>query len=122
MAEFVEVMEIKSRMCKFYNDCTSGCPLYNTNFCNLLEEELSEKDFREAETVMLNWSKKHPIFFPTWIEWFKSMGIIPYLDGRVVERDDDDNYLNGHVNVNEIIFKPIPKDVADKFGIKPREE
>lgn len=122
MADFVEVMGIKSRMCKYYDDCSDGCPLENTNFCNLSEDSLSEKDLREAEVVMLDWNKKHPVIYPTWIEWLKSIGVIPYLDGRVVNCDEDDAYLNGHVNVNEIIFKPIPKDVAKKFGIEPKEK
>ena len=122
MAEFVEVMGIKSRMCKYYDDCSDGCPLDNTNFCALSEESLSEGDFKEAETIMLNWSKKHPMHYPTWIEWLKSMGVIPYLAGCVVKRDDEDNFLSGHVNVNEIAIKPIPKDIAEKFSIKPKEE
>lgn len=122
MADFVEVMEIKGRMCRYYSDCSDGCPLDNTNFCVLSDEDLSEKDFREAEMVMLNWNKKHPVFYPSWIEWLKSMGVVPYLDGSVVKRDDDDGYLNGHVNVNEIAFEPIPKDIAKKYGIKPKEK
>ena len=73
MAEFVEVMGIKRRMCKYYDDCPDGCPLDNTNFCVLSEESLSEEDFKEAETIMLNWNKKHPVIFPTWIEWLKAL-------------------------------------------------
>lgn len=124
MAEFVEVMGIKKRMCKYYEDRSGGCggcPLDNTNFCALSDESLSERDFKEAETIMLNWNKKHPVIFPTWIEWLKSIGVIPYLAGCVVKRDDDDNFLSGHVNVNEIAIKPIPKDIAEKLGIQPKE-
>ena len=121
MAEFVDIMNIKLRMDNYYEDCTAGCPLNLTNFCNLSDGALSEKDFREAEVIMLNWNKEHPVLYPTWIEWLKSMGVIPYLDGRVVRRNDDDDYLGGHVNVNEIAFKPIPKDIAQKLGIEPKE-
>jgi len=121
MAEFVEIMGIKKRMDNYYEDCAAGCPLCLTNFCSMSEESLTAEDFKEAEKIMLEWAKEHPIVYPTWIEWLQSLGVIPYLSGYVAKRDDDGNYLDGHVNVNEVAHKPIPVDIAQKLGIDPKE-
>jgi len=125
MAEFVQTMNDWKRMCLSYKSC-SDCPMMDEDGC--AHVLCSEGGIQSAvpeiqEAVIEKWAAEHPEpVYPTWIEWLKSMGIIPYLDGRVVKHDYDDNYLNGHVNVNEIIFKPIPKDVAEKLGIEPKEE
>ena len=109
MADFVEVMGIKSRMCKYYDDCSDGCPLENTNFCNLSEHSLSEKDLREAEVVMLDWNKKHPVIYPTWGEYF---GMI--YGARL--------FGNPIGSLDEIFKINIPQDIAEKLGVEPKEE
>lgn len=52
MAEFVEVMMQKDRMCYSYEDC-EDCPALK--YC-------SEKSkIKELEKVIMNWAKEHPI-------------------------------------------------------------
>ena len=123
MADFVEVMGIKSRMCKYYDDCSDGCPLDNTNFCALSDESLSERDFKEAETIMLNWSKEHPIVYPTWTEWLSKQGFVELKDGQFVKQTENE-YLIECKTVAILTDKaavPIPAEIAEKLGIKPKE-
>lgn len=59
--------------------------------------------------------------YPTWLEWLKSMGVIPYLMGLVTVRDADGTFEDGHVNITENALKPIPADIVQKLGIAPKE-
>lgn len=115
MAEFVEVLGIKSRMCKYYDDCSDGCPLDNTNFCALSEESLSKGDFKEAEKIMLEWAKEHPApTYPTWEEWLVEQGILQFY------------YVGGTgkyvYTMSDLGCSPIQDDTAEKLGIQPEGE
>lgn len=59
--------------------------------------------------------------YPTWLEWLKSMGIIPYLMGLVTTRDEDGVFEDGHVRITENALKEIPTDIAQRLGLEPKE-
>lgn len=123
MAEFVEVLGIKSRMCKYYDDCSAGCPLGNTNFCSLSEESLATEDFKEAETIMLNWAKEHPIVYPTWTEWLSKQGFVELKAGQFVKQTGNE-YVYECKTVAILTDKaavPISSEIAEKLGIQPKE-
>jgi hypothetical protein len=108
MAEFVEVMDIKRRMCKYYDDCSDGCPLDNTNFCALSEESLTTKDFKEAENIMLEWAEEHLLEYPYMIDVLSSsFNMRRDLDGREILL-----WLN---------TTRISEEIAQKLGIQPKE-
>lgn len=109
MAEFVEIMKIKRRMDNYYNDCSEGCPLYITNFCSLLEESLTTEDFKEAEKIMLEWAKEHPVEYPYMVDVLSSsFNMRRDLDGREILL-----WLN---------TTRISEEMAVKLGIEPKEE
>ena len=108
MADFVEVMGIKSRMCKYYDDCFDGCPLDNINFCALSVKSLTTKDFKEAENIMLEWAEEHPLEYPYMIDVLSSsFNMRRDLDGREILL-----WLN---------TTRISEEIAEKLGIQPKE-
>ena len=123
MAEFSKIAHDFLRMCGYYNapPC-QGCPMgiYGIDLDTCRARLLDNPE--KYEMKITQWAKEHPEpNYPTWIEWLQSLGVIPYLSGYVAKRDDDGNYLDGHVNVNEVAHKPIPVDIAQKLGIEPKE-
>ena len=60
MAEYVEVMNQKKRMCNSYALSSLGCPLNNIDFCNKNSEEKTNADFHEVERRTMAWAAEHP--------------------------------------------------------------
>lgn len=65
MAEFVEVMKQKKRMCDTYNkDCDSTvaiCPLdYDRNGKNIVCTDFLAEYPQESEEIIMKWAKEHP--------------------------------------------------------------
>jgi hypothetical protein len=79
-------------------------------------------DAKLVEEIVMSWAAEHPEpVYPTWLEWLKSMGVIPYLMGLVTVRDVDGTFDDGHVNITENALKEIPADIAQKLGLQPKE-
>ena len=99
MAEFSEVMKHISRMCKYYRQCYDGCPL--TCYCgngNIGTYFAQPQNVERIEQYVMAWAAEHPVVYPTWIEWFNSLGIM------TVKADEK-----------------IPADIAQKLGVEPKE-
>ena len=101
MAEFQEVMKQRNRMCKKYWTARSchGCPIAEEKQayegCCLID--LYPKRYEE---LVLQWAADHPEpVYPTWIEWFNSLGIM------AIKADER-----------------IPADIAERLGLQPKEE
>lgn len=124
MAEFVEVMNQRNRMCKHYESCL-GCKIsremnHRDMSCFRFINECAE----EAEKIIMEWAAAHPEpKYPSWNEWWeqtfsdaveRSAPCWRYLvdPSRLAEfcvGKDCENCRN----------RPIPADVAEKLGIKP---
>ena len=123
MAEFQEVCKHLKRMCERYGNNCFECPLDDNDFCSRAACDRTSETYKKAEEIIMSWAAEHPEpVYPTWIEWLKTLGVIPYLTGYVSKRDEDGNYLSGHVDVNEIASKPISAYFAEKHNILPKEE
>ena len=96
MAEFFDVMVEMNRMHDDYDKCDDGCPLHNKGFCNKPRCEINEEDIREAEKIIMKWSKENPVVYPTWGEFFK---IADLEDARLTD--------------------PVRVDIAKKLGLEP---
>ena len=96
MAEFFDVMVEMHRMHDDYDDCDDGCPLHDKGFCNKPYYKIDDEDIREAEKIIMKWSKEHPEVYPTWGEFFK---IADLEDVRLTD--------------------PMRADIAKKLGLKP---
>ena len=109
MAEYVEVMNQKRRMCNSYVLCSMGCPLYDTDFCSKNSGEKTNADFLEVERRTMAWAAEHPEpVYPTFREWLISIGIIDQMSTHSVIADT-------------LAMTRIPADLAQKLGIEPKE-
>lgn len=80
MAEFVEVMKHRERMCDALNCSCSSCGLnYDNNNCHVGCNTFVCNYYEQAEEIIMNWAKKHPV--KTNADKFKEVfGFEPYED------------------------------------------
>lgn len=113
MAEFTEVMRQYKRMC--YGKSCCDCDFYkfktSINYQMACLRFLKEYPI-EAEALVMNWAKEHPVVYPTWMEWLTDVGAIPKTiswDEPLIE------------SIYDAIQEHIPADTAQKLGIEPKE-
>lgn len=131
MAEFVKTMKDWRRMCNTIQSenqrrstgaWCKGCPLQGLCIIDTSIKDSTNGEFGIIGEQIQAWAADHqePVY-PTWLEWLKSMGVIPYLMGLVTVRDVDGTFDDGHVNITENALKEIPADIAEKLGLQPKE-
>ena len=104
MAEYNDVIKQFKRMCWYYSrdKGQKSCPMC-TSYpnCNIgqCRKIAFEKPAHFAATVM-RWAAEHPVVYPTWENWLTTLGVQSF---------------------NEL-SEPIPADIAEKLGIKPKED
>lgn len=120
MAEFQKVMRQAKRMCDAQAHC-GGCPAIKTCFTGLNNMEVDDDRCCEFECVIMKWAEEHPEpRYPTWEEWWRKefpnadRGIYPCMFG-IRER-----FGCYEQSCNDCRNKPIPADIAEKMGIKPK--
>lgn len=126
MSEFKEIMQQADRLCKSTDNCV-GCPLEVSDevcYFDIISDAYIEKNYDDFETRVRNWVKEHPApLYPTWGEWFHNTfpkGNIGCFSPCAFYDDCDSCKHDG--GCNDLYFdKPIPADIAEKLGIKPRE-
>lgn len=124
MAEYVEVMNQKRRMCNSYALCSMGCPLYDTDFCSKNSGEKTNADFPEVERRTMAWAAEHPEpKYPTWLEWLHDLGLIVQREGTFTEYGP--NEVFSAIKKVDILtikgYQSIPADIAQKLGIEPKK-
>ena len=124
MAEYVEVMRQKKRMCDSYKNC-KACPISESP--DKKREHLLCTDFMYAhpdiaEELIMKWVSENPESkYPTWREWHKAefpdagSEIAPCHFMPRSECCKDYNCRNCDT-------QPIPAHIAEKLGIKPIKE
>ena len=106
MADFVQTMKDWRRMCKTMGGiCCGGCKLHTDgNDCVAVYE--GEMDYAKVEKAVTDWAAENPEpVYPTWAEWFRQIGIAP-PDQKCFH-----SWLLEHISA----------DIAQKFGIEPKE-
>ena len=124
MAEFMYIMEQVRRICYEHSDCEM-CPLYkmhNSSGCAFDYYVSDGVSLDEVERKIDAWAKKHPEpVYPTWSEWQNSI----FIDGikRILpcEFGSSNRFKCKEKTCYQCINEPIPADIADKLGIKPKE-
>lgn len=95
MAEFVDVMKQYNRMYKAHKKGVS-IPVEASYETAIKKPEFFEK-------VVMSWATEHPEpVYPLWGEWLAE------VTGQMVDGD--------------LLYSPIPADIAEKLGIEPKEE
>ena len=123
MAEFTDVMEQAKRMCKAFGDghC-SECPIGSADVLECGITVTTEMDCEEVERRVMQWAKEHPEpVYPTWREWQNST----FPDaGRYIlpcEFESKNRFKCKEKTCYQCVAEPIPADIAEKLGIKPKE-
>lgn len=129
MAQFTEIVKQAHRMCETYgphdNDCTTLCPLGRAN--NPAGMKLCEyigltdlESAKEIEKRVLKWAAEHPEpVYPSWNEAWKSL----FPDARNVPCPGGCfGIYHCSERCADCYENPIPAEIAEKLGIKPKEE
>ena len=123
MAQFTAVMRQARRMCKTFNDghC-SDCPIGDANVLECGITVTSGMDFEDVERRVMQWAADHPeSVYPTWDEWQNSMFPDADRDIGPCVFGSRDRFDCGEKSCAECMAEPIPADIAEKLGIKPKE-
>lgn len=124
MAEFMYIMEQVRRICYEHSDCEM-CPLYkihNSSGCAFDYYVSDGVSLDEVERKIREWAAEHPErVYPTWSEWQKSI----FIDGikRILQCEfrNSNRFKCKEKTCYKCINEPIPADIAEKLGIKPKE-
>ena len=116
MAEYIEVMKQKKRMCNSTLCCK--CDIFH-----LSGEDISNcsqfilNNPSKAETIIMTWAAEHPEpVYPTWAEWLNSIGVI--ISDRPFPTLNIPVYV---YQAGKKMVEPIPANIAEKLGITPKE-
>ena len=123
MAKFTEVMRQARRMCESFRDghC-SECPIGNANSLECGITVTSEMDCKEVERRVMQWATEHPApVYPTWREWQNSTFPDAHKFVKPCEFGRRDRFKCKEKTCYQCISEPIPEDIAERLGIKPKE-
>lgn len=129
MAEFAEVMRQANRICVRHEKC-NDCPLAHqidkfTNCdLNLTPCDFTDETILQIEVKVNQWAAENPEpQYPTWREWQqanfpnKSSAIRPCENISCT-----DAHCSDYKGCGDCANQPIPADIAEKLGIKPKED
>ena len=122
MAQFTEVMRQAKRMCESFSDGCRECPICDVDELECGITVTSWMDCEEVERRVMQWAAEHPEpVYPTWREWQNST----FPDaGRYImpcEFESKNRFKCKEKTCYQCIAEPIPADIAEKLGIKPKE-
>lgn len=122
MGEFIDVMRQAKMMCESFSDGCRECPIGDADELECGITVTSWMDCEEVERRVMQWAAEHPEpVYPTWREWQNStfpdavIEISPCSFGSRNRFDCDKKMCC------DCKLEPIPADIAEKLGIKPKE-
>lgn len=122
MAEFKEVAKNARRLCKSRKLC-NGCPLSLADevcWFDSLENPYIDMDLEKMESIVMQWAKEHPENeYPTWIDWQQKVfpTATTMICPKIFISKEEANCFGK--SCFECTHSPIPKEIAEKLGIKP---
>lgn len=121
MAEFQKVMNQWMRRCIACDkDERVHCNVDGMT-CSKIGMFPKDTDWSKYEKEIMEWAAEHPEpVYPTWIEWLQERGIIPTFDEAIKSMSSRTRAASFYVTAEA--FQPIPADIAQKLGIKPKED
>lgn len=123
MSNFIQTMRDWKRMCKSmgqedeYSACDK-CKLRSFECPPIYERECDGADWGLVEKVVTAWAAENPEpKYPSWAEWLISIGAF----GSLKETEHDYTKTEILYRMRDMMFEPIPAEIAEKFGIEPKE-
>lgn len=123
MAQFIEVMRQAKRMCESFSDgdC-SECPIGDAKVLDCGITVTSRMDCEEVERRVMQWAAENPEpVYPTWDEWQNSTFKDAKIDITPCTFGSWNRFKCGRKACCDCKLEPIPADIAEKLGIKPKE-
>lgn len=128
MSEFTKTMRDWRRMCNAFvkqydNDCCKYCRLDHLKSCGAIWE-IEEGTYGTIAEMVAAWAAENPEpQYPTWAEWLIERGLAEYKGMVFHEYREDGNYVTKFETVlSKAAYNPIPADIAEKLGLKPKGE
>ena len=116
MAEYVEVMKQKKRMCNSTLCCKCNIFHFAGEDIGNCQQFISNNPSK-AEEIIMSWAAEHPEpQFPTWKEWLEEQRVVVHFDSVNNKGTKVKWELTNKSNC------PIPADIAEKLGIEPKGE
>jgi hypothetical protein len=82
------------------------------------EDDFDAVDFAHIEQTVAAWAAEHlEPQYPSWAEWLISIGAFGSL--KEIERDYTDTEIL--YKMRDMMFEPIPAEIAETLGIEPKE-
>lgn len=109
------------------NDCCKYCPLDQLKSCGAIWE-IEEGTYGTIAEMVDAWAAENPEpVYPTWAEWLEEMGLTRRSvsiarTANAVEPDSMQG-IPGLPFITLLSLKarsPIPADIAEKLGLKPK--
>lgn len=123
MSEFTEIMKQARRMCEAFRDghC-SECPIGDAKVLECGITVTAKMDCNEVERRVMQWAAEHPEpVYPSWEDGWKQLfpeaAYVPCPD----EYFGDDSRCERYDGCKPCKASPMPAEVAEKLGIKPKE-
>lgn len=130
MTEFTEVIKQRNRICEHYTKSGTQpcqgvfCPLHGKEWVCDFTWYNKDVSLDELDNRVMSWAKEHPEpVYPTWEEWQNSM--FPNANVRILPCwfvPKNPAACNTLANCSECRGRPIPAEIAEKLGIKSKEE
>lgn len=120
MAEFIEVMRQARRLCDAQRNC-SRCPLRSEEgtYCGGIDT-LRDRDDATTEKTVLAWAAAHPeAVYPSWAEYQDEM--FPDHTRKICPMMFGVECLSCNAVCEDCRNKPMPAEIAEKLGVRPRE-
>ena len=122
MAEFKEVMKQWKRLCNWMDNkyspdpICSHCPLAEIvdGGCSAIYELYHDYDYDKMAEIIMKWAKDNPEpEYPTWEQYLVDL----MMADMKADKTDNPNSVENYMRKT-----PIPTDIAEKLGIKPKED
>ena len=127
MSDFVKTMRNWRRMCNAFdkqygNDCCKYCPLDHQKSCGGIWEMPENTDWRLLQEKVDAWAAENPEpQYPTWAEWLKEQDILTVdVRPRASSTTSSSSTYIQNVSTKPAFYRPIPADIAEKLGLKPK--
>lgn len=120
MAEFVEVMKQARRVCAAEKECKK-CLMWNSqgSFCRT-DVLRSTNDDAGTEQIVMSWAEAHPeTVYPSWYEYQNEM--FPNYTRQICPMVFGIECTSNGTGCHECRNNPMPAEIAEKLGIKPKE-
>lgn len=123
MSDFVQTVKDWRRMCDSMNKhgggCCINCPLCGFS-CGGVFEMPENTNWQLLQEKIAAWAAENPEpVYPTWREWLNDIGVVGVEYTTRIYTTANKGLVQ-YVSTMPSFYRPIPADIAEKLGLKPK--